>query len=131
MGSFIGSDEWNMPAHNVSQKAKNLMENNFGDRIMIWSEMAKILLEKGVPAEYALDFCHDTFGTLGDCLDLFNIEIKEALTSGFEAIMKPEEFDVYIKEYPSMSMKDHRVLSLDVKQRRKGIHDLLLGAWGS
>lgn len=129
--AFVGSAWWEKPAYRVEENAEELISNNFGDRMMVWSEMAKLLLEKGVPGEYIRGYCANILGGYQDVLDLFNAEIKECLTFGETPIIKVSEFDGYMQETPQIAIKDHRVLNLDSPQKRAEIRVILQTAWDS
>ena len=129
MTAFIGGAWWEKPAYSVQEKAKELIRDDFGDRMMVWSEMAKILVEKKVPGEYLQTYCIQALGGTQDVLDFFNIEIRECLTSGEKVIMTIEEFDGYVQKTPQIAIKDHRILNPDSPQRRAEIRAIILKAW--
>lgn len=127
--AFVGNEWWEKHAYHVQEEAEELIKNDFGDRMMVWSEMAKILIEKGVPAEYLRTCCIQSLGIFQDVLDLFNAEIRECLTSNTGFIMTIEEFDSYMQEVPQITVKDHRILNPDSPQKRAEIQNVLSGAW--
>ncbi|MFH1392270.1 MAG: hypothetical protein ABIG90_01125 [bacterium] len=129
--AFVDSAWWEKPAYCVEEKAEELISNDFGDRIMVWSEMAKFFLEKGIPGEYIRGYCANILGGYQDVLDLFNAGIRECLVSGDTPIIKASEFDSYMQETPQIAIKDHRVLNPDSSQRKVEIRAILQTAWDS
>ncbi|MFH1656241.1 MAG: hypothetical protein ABH956_00520 [Candidatus Nealsonbacteria bacterium] len=119
---------WEKSAYAVEQKAEELIKNDFGDRIIVWSEMSKLLLTKGIPAKYLQNYCSRSLCYVSDILDLFNAEIKECLTLGNNAVIKPAEFDAYMQE-TSHAIQDHRVLNHDSSVKREDIRKIFEKAW--
>lgn len=129
MAAFIGSELWEKPAHRVKAQAEQSLKSNFGDRLMVWSEMSRVLLDKGVPAEYLQMYCSQSLGHFHELLNLFNAEIRECLTSGEIPILDTAEFDHCAQETPQIAIRDHRILNQDSSIRRAEIQKILLVAW--
>lgn len=131
MTIFVGDTaNWEIPAHRVGEKAREFIRNDFGDRLMIWNEMANLLVEKGVPKEYLPLICSGHIGYYNEMEYLFLAEIKESLTKGSSPVMDVEEFEKYIEENNGL-IRDHRVINTDSPEKREKIRTVFLEAWNT
>src|SRR4030042_2524023 len=131
MTVFVGREKWEEAGHRVVEKAESMIQNDFGDRLMIWSIMGEIFSKKKVQKEYFQELCSSTLNNVQNTLDLFNAEIKECLTSGRKPAMTKKQFNAIMKETPQITIRDHRIINPDNPQRRQEIRKVLLEAWTS